>query len=266
MLTQLKKELLKALKTLKLEGDKVYDPSELNISARELGGKVELIQGDDTLATAPDGDYTLSDGFKFTVKDGLIASIIDKSTEETFADESELAVGDEVTMSEDSADFLPWFKGVNFYVYSVDASYGVSLATKSGRYITGAKSESLTKTGNKIEFPKDELHFEENPAPEANSTDELKSAIEELKTTTEQLKQEIEAIKATIEELKGNVEVSATKEEVQQFSKDVQKLNSTIVKLSKLPVEPSKTTKSNIVKETIADKKMEAISFLKSKN
>lgn len=55
--------------------DKVYTADEIKISDKAVGGKVEMVQPDGSLAPASDGDYKMEDGFSFTVKDGVIASI-----------------------------------------------------------------------------------------------------------------------------------------------------------------------------------------------
>lgn len=55
--------------------DKVYTADEIKISDKVVGGKVEMVQPDGSLAPAADGDYKMEDGFSFTVKDGAIASI-----------------------------------------------------------------------------------------------------------------------------------------------------------------------------------------------
>lgn len=73
----LKKELVKTFKNiLNVYFEKVYTSDEIKISAKEVGGKVEMIGADGTLSVAPDGDYVMDDGFSFSVKDGLIVSIV----------------------------------------------------------------------------------------------------------------------------------------------------------------------------------------------
>lgn len=57
------------------EQPQVYSVDEVNIPSREVGGKAELVGKDGELSPIPDGPAELSDGFKFTVKDGLITSI-----------------------------------------------------------------------------------------------------------------------------------------------------------------------------------------------
>lgn len=57
------------------EADKIYTDADLKISDKTFGGKVELVNADKTLTTAPDGDYKMQDGDVFTVKDGVIVEI-----------------------------------------------------------------------------------------------------------------------------------------------------------------------------------------------
>ncbi len=81
MMSNIKKEILNTLKLLlgnvaeQSDTPKIYGSNEINISELAVGGKVELINADSTLTTAPDGSYETEDGSKFTVKDGLIDSI-----------------------------------------------------------------------------------------------------------------------------------------------------------------------------------------------
>lgn len=72
----IKKELVKALKGLVgVYFGKVYSNDELKISERVIGGKVEAVNPDGSLAPVEDGDYAMEDGFAFTVKGGMIESI-----------------------------------------------------------------------------------------------------------------------------------------------------------------------------------------------
>lgn len=65
------------------DAPKIYSASELHISDKQVGGKVELVGGDGKLQPAPDGDYQLEDGTKFTVSGGLIVSIEGETTPPT---------------------------------------------------------------------------------------------------------------------------------------------------------------------------------------
>ncbi len=192
MLKQLKRELFKTFKGLQLEhfeGELKYAPEELNISERVVGGKVELINEDGTLSALPDGDYELTDGFKFTIKEGLIESI-----------EGEEPVEEQ---AEEMADEAP--------------------------------------------------------------IEEVSDPLADLKAETETLKAEVDALKQAIEEIKNGASNNATKEDVQGFQSEVSKLNETIMKLAKIPAEASKTTKSNIVKDSREEKMLEFAKLFKAK-
>lgn len=95
----IKSELVKTFKNLlSTYFEKVWSTDELKISSLTVGGKVEIIGSDDTLTVAPDGDYVMNDGTAFSVKDGLIVSIVgqevaqssdEKKDEEETKDETE---------------------------------------------------------------------------------------------------------------------------------------------------------------------------------
>lgn len=73
----IKKELVATFKNLLgVYFGKVYSDSELKISDKSVGGKVEQINSDGTLTPVEDGDYVMQDGFSFTVKGGVIDSIV----------------------------------------------------------------------------------------------------------------------------------------------------------------------------------------------
>ncbi len=73
----IKKEIVRTLQSLVgIYFGKTYSKDELNISDKSVGGKVEIVTADGTLAPAEDGDYAMEDGFAFTVKDGMIESIV----------------------------------------------------------------------------------------------------------------------------------------------------------------------------------------------
>ena len=81
-MSNVKSEIMNTLKKIlgfyeekKVEDFKVYSDSEIKISDKAVGGKVELVDADGNLSDAPDGDYEMDNGFKFTVKGGVIASI-----------------------------------------------------------------------------------------------------------------------------------------------------------------------------------------------
>lgn len=61
----------KSLEALNFEMVKTDKGDEINLGSREVGGTVTKGEGENVA----NGEYTLEDGFKFTVKDGLIDSI-----------------------------------------------------------------------------------------------------------------------------------------------------------------------------------------------
>ncbi|WP_449439638.1 hypothetical protein [Pedobacter steynii] len=80
------KALNLALETVEFENVETSTGEQINLSGREVGSEVTIADS----APAPDGEYVLSDGFKFTVKDGKIDSIIEevqKVEEEVLAEE-----------------------------------------------------------------------------------------------------------------------------------------------------------------------------------
>jgi predicted peroxiredoxin len=91
----LKKELVKVYNNiLTAYFAKVYSAAEIKISDKSVGGKVEMINADGTLAPIPDGDYIMDDGFSFSVKDGLITAIIGQEEQPVEAGEDYKESGD----------------------------------------------------------------------------------------------------------------------------------------------------------------------------
>lgn len=78
--TELSQELAKDKVEDKVKEDENLEwtmaaSSDFKIENREVGAKVEVVDADGNLVAAPDGSYEFEDGFKFTVKDGVIESI-----------------------------------------------------------------------------------------------------------------------------------------------------------------------------------------------
>lgn len=82
--------------------DKVWADSELNISNKEVGGKVEIIDADGNLQDAPDGEYKMEDGTVLTVKDGLIAEIESADQEDAEKSEEDMAAADPEQSADDA--------------------------------------------------------------------------------------------------------------------------------------------------------------------
>lgn len=106
----IKKEFIKSFKTLLgLYFEKVYTDSEVKISDKSIGSKVEMIGADGSLSDAPDGDYVMDNGFSFTVKGGMIESIVgeeapvEAATDSTDATSGDTATTEVETPAEDAA-------------------------------------------------------------------------------------------------------------------------------------------------------------------
>ena len=87
----IKKELISTFKNLLgVYFGKVYSDSELKISDKSVGGKVEQINSDGSLTPVEDGDFVMQDGFSFTVKGGVIESIVgqEKVVEQAVEDDT----------------------------------------------------------------------------------------------------------------------------------------------------------------------------------
>lgn len=181
---------------------KVWSDTELKISQPEVGGKVEIIDGaTGELTPAEDGDYEMDNGFKFTVKDGQIASIEGQDKPEEKKDE---------------------------------------------------------------EAPVDAAEEAETPTEEA-PTEEQPDEVAELKAKVADLEALVAGLAQAMEELKGSTAGAASKEDVDAFSKEVANLTETIQKLAKVPVEFSKTSTNNTVKESKEDKLFELARVLGKK-
>jgi hypothetical protein len=73
----LKKELVKTFKSLLgVYFAEVLTYDSVRISDKSVGSKVQKVNSQNELEDLADGDYTMDDGFAFTVKDGLISSIV----------------------------------------------------------------------------------------------------------------------------------------------------------------------------------------------
>ena len=78
--------------------------SDYKVEARQVGEKVEVVDPSGSLVPAPDGAYQFEDGFMFTVKDGVIASV----DSEMPAEEGEPMAKDKKKMYMDALAEYPW--------------------------------------------------------------------------------------------------------------------------------------------------------------
>lgn len=129
-LTKIKNELSKVLMNLSEnkptesnnELGKVWSSNDLDVSSREVGGKVEVVNVEGQKEAAPDGDYKMEDGFEFTVKDGLIVSIVgEQPMEEEMAPIAEVEQPEvEVEQPEIEMPESPEMEGVKSAIAGLD--------------------------------------------------------------------------------------------------------------------------------------------------
>lgn len=183
----IKKEMIKTFKNLLgVYFGKVYTSGELKISDKVVGGKVEMIQADGSLAPAEDGDYVMDNGFSFTVKDGMIESI----------------VGEEAP-----AEVAPVEEAV-------------------------------------ADAPAVDAPVEETPAEE-NTED---TTVADLTARVDAMEKQVADLVAKIDGM--NAQKLESDKTIEAFTAEVKSLNDNIQLLAKVPVQFSKTNKSNVVEET----------------
>lgn len=188
VLEKLKEELKKTLGLLVTPSDEKFaNQPELKVSDMVIGGKVETVNSDGTLAPVMDGEYTIGEDM-IEVKEGLIVSI-----------------------------------------------------------------NGETETVDTNEVPKDE-----NMA-DTSITDALRSEVDALKAETENLK-------TALEELKKAMQDDTAQEQTMSadFNNQLSALNETIKTLVTMPVEFSKTSNNNVVKDTKDEKMKEYLKILAS--
>lgn len=103
-----KKQVAEAIKNLnaklseELAAVTEYAETEVKISEKTVGGKVELIDGDGNLTPAPDGDFKIAgDENIYTVKDGQITAINGETpAEEEEAPKEEVQAAEEAPVEE----------------------------------------------------------------------------------------------------------------------------------------------------------------------
>jgi outer membrane murein-binding lipoprotein Lpp len=194
----IKKELVNTLKNLVgLYFGKVYSDSELKISNKDVGGKVEFILPDGELAPATDGEYTMDNGFSFTVKDGVIDSIMGEAPAEQAMETTE-----------------------------VEAAVEAPIAPE-------------------VEDPAEEAAPAEDVAQEDPAMVELSSRVDGLEAKLNELLSKMEGMAK-----QGEASLAA----IETFNAEVRQLNSNIQTLAKVPVEFTKTNKTQVVEESKEEK------------
>lgn len=188
---------------------KIYDKSNLKISDLVVGGKVEIINVDKTLADAPDGDYTLSNGDILTVKGSLIESIAGQDKPTPVDDKKEVEVD----------------------------------AAADDKAVAEAK-----------ETPEDEAN--ETPADEAKEENDNNAAMAVLEATVQALSDKLDGLVEAIAALTAT-NMNENKVALSAFSTEINELKSHVKFMAKVPLEASKTSKSNIVKDDRANQMLE---------
>ena len=156
----IKKELIKTFKALMglpSYFGKVYSDGELKISDKAVGGKVETIQADGSLAPAEDGDYVMDNGFSFTVKDGVITAIVGEEAPveaaapaseagEDPAEEATESPADEATEDQADAAIAEMQKKIDDLSARLDALEKANTQMAAEKIESAAAIESFTKT------------------------------------------------------------------------------------------------------------------------
>lgn len=150
---------------------------------------------------------------------------------------SEKAVGGDVSLISEDGTLVPAPDGE--YNYDGDV-----LTVKDGKVeaVNGKTEEKVEETEAEVEAETEETPAEETPA-EPNEV--------------EALNERLSALENKFDELLTAIGLSATKEDVNQYSSKIEALeakfsttNELLNKILKVPVEMSKTTQSNIIKDT----------------
>lgn len=163
---EVKEEVKEEIKEEKME--KVYSDAELNISAKEVGGKVELVNADGTLAPAPDGEYKMQDGFSFTCQGGQIAAIAEDKKQEPAMHEKqyeELKAEFETLQEQFKSvlDVCVTLKTQNAELKTQLAAFTKQVGDIEGNIKTLAKipvKESQTSTSNVVKDKREEAMLE----------------------------------------------------------------------------------------------------------
>jgi len=186
--------------------------SDYKIEARQIGQKVEVVGPDGTLAPAPDGMYEFEDGFKFEVKDGIIAAID--------GEDKEVDVEVAVPMAED--------KKKQYMDMLADYPWDQCMADMAEE---GYDEETAQKICGSIKWKN-----MEKQEPTAMASD----AVEELRA-------ELAAFKVEFEEIRSN---QITKDELTESLNDVkEQFKSVFEKFAKVPAEPAKAERPHIAKD-----------------
>jgi len=238
----IKKELIATFKNLMgvfLDVNKVFSPSDLQISNKAIGGKVEQINQDGSLSPLEDGTYSMDDGFTFTVADGLITDIEDQSPQSEDYDDT----------YDDTYAKKPKVSGDTGNVATVPANQDPVPST-----FTGDTSTSGTTADDTM------VDSTEDTDSDADSDSDSDAAVAALTNRVTVLEQQLATLTAML--TTANNEKMAAQKAVEQFNKIVTELNDNIKTLAKIPVESSKTNKTIQVEASKESKKLDIARIL----
>lgn len=121
--------------------------------------------------------------------------------------------------------------------------------------LNGEKAEEKPEEEVPVEAAEEEKEEEKEEAPaEEAPVEEVKEEEpkeDEKQMQIDMLKGELEAMKAAVEELKALIAGSVSKDEMNQFSSEVL---GNLKKLASIPAEFSRTTNSNVIKDSMEEK------------
>lgn len=224
----IKKDLIGAFKNLLgLYFSKVYTKDELKISDKSIGGKVELVQGDGSLSPAPDGEYVMDDGYAFTIKDGMISSVVGEDPVEV-----------EVESSDSPAD--------------VETEVVAEIDTTTGSTKCAIGEPEITE-------PSVDPAEVESPAEEADPVDvtEMEARLDALESKMNEC---MDMCKGLMDSM--NMEKESASQAIEAFNREVKQLNENILTLAKVPVEFSKTNKKPVIEDSKNDEMLELVRMI----
>lgn len=226
MIDSIKREFLKALQLFQ-EVDKttpkIYNDGDIKLSDKVVGGKVELVDANGELMTAPDADYKMEDGTEFTVVDGLITKISgieDKKEDATDATDSSTKMED---VTEDVTD-------EDMAVDTVDASSD----TDSTDDATDAPVETVDEDLSQRIASLEEIVKKLQESLSGQFKDEIKEEVSKSFTAElDSLKSDLNSVSDTVKKFGSIPNVSVTNQNSYSKSEELDKRQNKIVEFAK---------------------------------
>ncbi len=224
----IKQQIITGLNNLLSVFAKTYSDSQVKVSQKEVGGKVEMIEADGTLSPAPDGDYPMEDGSTLVVVGGVITEI--KSEEKPAEIETE-------TKSEDKEEEM---------VEEV------------------IEEEAPVEEVIEEEAPVEEVIEEEAPVEESKVA-ELESKVSELEAKVDEMAKAMELMISEMMSKEVEKVKEETSMAIQEFNKQMLEINQNIKTLAKVPVQFSKTDNRPSVQDDKQEKMIALVNILNKK-